>query len=1072
MFKKIFLFILLYSIFLDVMTQTHNANKLVFSIPMQNKFKNLVEEQKLDSAYLFLKTNPSQEIDYYLSWKNLATAYWTKGDFANSTAIAVWVNEKTSLFKNPNELYPQLHHLIGNIYFSQNRLDSAIANYQKTIHYREKYTHIHDTALLDTYQNLSQIYSLKSDSLNTFTYLDKARDIVYLQTNNLLQIASINGRFGDSYARLGDYDLAKIYYKEGIGVLSASNPKHSPELFNLYIGQGKTSHFSGKYLESIYYFEKALTFYNSTSFSELDQAKLFELLGDSYYMLKDYEIALEFYLKSNAILSKNLPAKHYRITANQTDLAATYKGLEDYKNAIVFFRLAEANGKLSAYQCRVFGETLWNASQFKEAEALLTKANTLAESNLSSDKKELADTHFWLGSFYLQTQRNEMLGLYYVNLSIGEYRALFGEKNEPLGRALLALAKYFVETNNTQTALEIIQNSIIALTPGFDSHNVLMNPQGVQLSVQSVTNSLGWKALTLAHHYEKTKDLRYLKTSFETYQLALKMVEGFRMQQKYSSNLILNKEVETLLNHAILVSNKLYSLTKEANYFEATFRFIEQNKSTALLAGLQKSNTLRLANVPSSLIERENQLKQNLLSIQEKISSSTSKLSSTENKLQQIFKQQQEVLQKNLDSIQSVLYEQYPDYYRLFYGNNVISIAQVQSHLDKNKVILDFALSDSLLITYVIRKDDATLTAKKLPAGFNNSIERLLQLIRFVNTDNSKADFQSFTQLSYRIYEFLFADIEEQLQGKELLFVPDGILSYLPFDVLLTEKMNLERPDYRKLPYFIRTHVSSTLNSAAIYFSYSQNKKRNYGQIVAFAPDYSFLEGQAASNNNPFSLTPLNHVNQELESISNAFDAKIYKGNQATKENFLSSAKQASVLHLAMHAVLNDEDPFLSQLVFAPKEQEFNSSLFLVSDLFGMTLSADLAVLSACNSGNGKLNKGEGILSLSTGFQYAGVPSIIMTHWDVNDKFSAELMSNFYANLAQGMTKNKALHQAKLKIIQQENALYSHPYYWAGFTLIGNETAIVAGKSKFGNSLEFIIPLLILAFLFLRKKQI
>ena len=220
-----------------------------------------------------------------------------------------------------------------------------------------------------------------------------------------------------------------------------------------------------------------------------------------------------------------------------------------------------------------------------------------------------------------------------------------------------------------------------------------------------------------------------------------------------------------------------------------------------------------------------------------------------------------------------------------------------------------------------------------------------------------------------------------------------------------------------------------------------------------------------------FDLLPLNHVKYELESISTSFNPRIFSGDKATKAEFLSYASDASVLHLAMHTVFPDAAPLHSQLLFSPDNDEFSSGLFTVGELFGMELSADLAVLSACNSGNGKLNKGEGIMSLSTGFQYAGVPSVVMTHWDVNDKYSADLMAWFYTYLAQGLDKNVALHRAKMDMVNKGSAIYSHPYYWAGFTLIGNESAIVSRKTGFEKILEFALPLLIILVFFGRKKR-
>ena len=1063
MFKKKCLTVLIFvSTLLTVSAQETNIKK-DFLKRDQEQFNKLIQRKSLDSTYNFLNTFNNRNINNLLSWKILAYEYWKKGDMTNSSDIVFWLKGKTKKFPDPNELYPQLYHLIGNIYFYNNEYDSAIINYKKTISYRENHIQVYDTILIDTYQNISQIYSIKGDSVNTFSYLGKAKEIVYLQSKNIVQLASIYGRFGDSYSRLAHYDLAENYYNEAIEMLDEENPEHQEELGLLYSRKGFLNHFLAKYSKAIDLYKKSLVFFNKANGSVLEKARIIQSQASSLYMLKDYENALNLYLQANSIYRELLPDNHSLLINSYSDLATVYKSLEDYDKAIEYFKLARSLKELKPDQLRVFGETLWKANRIDDAEAMLKWANHLAITKSVIDEKEAADTYFLLGSFYLQTGRDKLLGLYYLNLAVGGYHSSLGDKNEPLGRALLAQAKYFIKENDTEKALEIIQKSIIALTPGFNSTDILVNPEKVNIKLSSVTNSIGWKARALAQYYEKTKDIKYLKASFDTYQLSIKLVEGFRLSQKYSSNLILNKEVNNLLNQAIQVSYKLYLLSKESKYFNAGFSLIEQNKSTALLASLQQNDSIHLSNVPNELIKKENSLKQSLLSLEEKMEGLTSNKKTT-----WIYLQQKQVLKKSLDSIQKVLAANYPEYYRLFYGNNIIQISDVQKQLSKNKVIIDYALSDSLLLVYVISKKEAAVFSKKIPQGFDNSILRLLQLLHHVNTDNSYADYKSFISLAYENYQFLLGDFAEQIKGKELLIIPDGILSYLPFDILLSDTAVNERPNYRDLPYFINDNVCSTLNSAAIYFSYTQKKKANHGQIIAFAPTYTFLDRDTTIKDD-YILMPLLYVNKELESISTFFSPKIFKGEEATKKNFKKEAPKASVLHLAMHAVLNDDNPLESKLVFS--NDKHSSGMFTVSELFGMNLSADLAVLSACNSGNGKLNKGEGIMSLSTGFQYAGVPSVVMTHWDVNDKYSADLIAGFYTYLAKGLEKNMALHRAKLDMINKGNAIYSHPYYWAGFTLIGNETAIVSRKSDFGKGLEYIIPILIILALIVRKKK-
>jgi CHAT domain-containing protein len=102
-----------------------------------------------------------------------------------------------------------------------------------------------------------------------------------------------------------------------------------------------------------------------------------------------------------------------------------------------------------------------------------------------------------------------------------------------------------------------------------------------------------------------------------------------------------------------------------------------------------------------------------------------------------------------------------------------------------------------------------------------------------------------------------------------------------------------------------------------------------------------------------------------------------------------------------------------------------------------MRLNAQLAVLSACNTGYGKIAKGEGVMSLARGFAQAGVPAIVMSLWTAQDKSTSEIMGNFYKALADGKTKDESLKIAKLTYLENASKLGAHPYFWAAFVLVG-----------------------------------
>jgi CHAT domain-containing protein len=191
-------------------------------------------------------------------------------------------------------------------------------------------------------------------------------------------------------------------------------------------------------------------------------------------------------------------------------------------------------------------------------------------------------------------------------------------------------------------------------------------------------------------------------------------------------------------------------------------------------------------------------------------------------------------------------------------------------------------------------------------------------------------------------------------------------------------------------------------------------------------------------------LVPLAGTQKEVSRISRLVNTTVYTGLEATEENFRKDAEKYDILHLAMHAFINDSLPAFSSLAFAQTDSSdvLNNGLLNTSDIYNLKLQAALTVLSACNTGMGKLRKGEGIMSLARGFLYAGCPSIIMSLWEVEDNSGTEIISSFYKNLKRGKAKDEALRMAKLEYLENANSRMAHPHYWLGFVSIGDESPI------------------------------
>lgn len=186
------------------------------------------------------------------------------------------------------------------------------------------------------------------------------------------------------------------------------------------------------------------------------------------------------------------------------------------------------------------------------------------------------------------------------------------------------------------------------------------------------------------------------------------------------------------------------------------------------------------------------------------------------------------------------------------------------------------------------------------------------------------------------------------------------------------------------------------------------------------------------------SLIRLPWAEKEVQEIANLVAGKAFLRGAATEKSFKENAPEAGIIHLATHAIVDDQRPLYSKFVFAPNEDSGEDGYLNTYELYNMDLKADLAVLSACNTGYGKLHRGEGIMSLARGFIYAGCPSIVMSLWPVDDRASALLMTDFYKGLSEGRSKDAALRAAKLEYLKTADAERANPFYWAGFVSIGD----------------------------------
>ena len=280
-----------------------------------------------------------------------------------------------------------------------------------------------------------------------------------------------------------------------------------------------------------------------------------------------------------------------------------------------------------------------------------------------------------------------------------------------------------------------------------------------------------------------------------------------------------------------------------------------------------------------------------------------------------------------------------------------------------------------------------------------------------------------------------------------MIIIPEGKLSYFPFDILVTKPVPEFSGLYKDVPFLIRDCSIRYGYSATLLDRLEKTGRIRLDKLIAFAPGYADDTAHVGEGNfrditiDRSSLISLpGSINEVLE-IGKLSGGRAFTGSTASEGLFKKLAGDSHIIHLATHAFLDDDDPLQSKLVFSEGTVEEDGFLN-VYEIYNMDLAARMVVLSACNTGAGMIKNGEGIMSLARAFAYAGVPNIVMTLWTVSDRQSYKLMLGFYRHLISGRSTESALRRAKLDFLEEAEPEYQHPQYWAGFIFVGNPDSL------------------------------
>lgn len=512
--------------------------------------------------------------------------------------------------------------------------------------------------------------------------------------------------------------------------------------------------------------------------------------------------------------------------------------------------------------------------------------------------------------------------------------------------------------------------------------------------------------------------------------------------------------------------NQIFLLLEPQKDIEKAFGLAELNKAVLLLQANNAASAYQFGGLPKALADKESELDKRYAELEAHLHEAydKSRRDSLRNLLNNLGIEQRN-LKKEIETT-------YPQYAALKYQQAEPKIADIQQSLPAGTALIEYVVLDSATFIFYIDKEQAFLqranisrtTLEYKVKTLHNALCNYDYMI-----DTPEEAYIDYTKNAAAVYDLLLKPVLERAKNsqiKSLIIVPDGHLAYLPFEAFLSQPAPDKLSPYQDLAYLIKDFSISYSYSAQLWKNGEQPKPQQHnGQILAMAGDYNTKENRKENrkenskdttaaapavrspkhNSLRKALAPLPAAQEEVASLSKIFKGHFALGTAASELKFKQQAENYAVIHLAVHGLLDEQNPMLSSLAFS-EDGGVENNFLQVYEISKMKLNADLVVLSACETGYGKFQAGNGVASLARSFMYAGVNALVVSLWAVNDASTATIMRFFYENLDKGLDKAEALRQAKLQYLSDAKGISAHPALWSAFIQLGNKNPINIGK--------------------------
>ena len=937
------------------------------------------------------------------------------------------------LNENPDKTFPletaRSWYLLGRIAHEKEQYEIAKTNHQKALYIRQKHL---DPGHIDIGWSLFQTAKvfgpgyLNADS--SIYYYQKAQHIfesIPAEKNTLAKMTVEVGFVFENLKR--QLDAALQHYEEAIALYS-KDPVDTMGLASTYNYCSNIYLDKGSITQSENYIQKGLLLLENQPLSKagLFLQRMYKSLGVIYYFKGDSPTALEQVEKGYAIALQVLGEDKFETKSYYNYLGMLNAETGNFDKSLLFFR-------------KFLNEIEKNPNNHFQASQVIA--------NIAYLFLEMGD--------YTQAIK-------YYKQSLSRFLKTGEQFNPYLARAYNDIGSVYLEQRDYQNVIAYAQKSIAA------NRSEIKDPSTSQVTTfwlnrNSLLVSYSMKANALFQLGQINEDKDYFEKALRAYLRSDSLVnEIYHEHTEEQDQFAFSNTAHGLFKGAIETCYALYQISNDRKYIDQAFYFSERSKANTLLKNLKGTTALRFANLPDSVLLHIDHSQKDISDLQRQLQQARQQQDSLKSRSAQVrLADAKAAYRKQLRKLE----QQYPAYYQLKYDRQLATMEQIQNELKQQQTnLVSYFIADSSVFIFTATPDHYWFDNISLTNSWHDHIRRFRKSISNVRylRDSIHHAYPGFVENGHALYQQFLQPAMDHLQGtslRRIKIIPDGELGYIPFEILLKQIPSDDHANYASLiPFYVIQDFEYSYAYSGTMMLFDQqpihlSTRYNY---AGFAPEYgSQIRARLDSLEKVYAMRydeeDLPAARKAVSAIAEMINGTSFLSEAASEATFKQKAARYNVLHLAMHGVLDDQNPLYSKLVFASGKGSLEDNYLNAYELYNMQLPAQLAVLSACNTGMGTLQKGEGVMSLSRAFAYAGVPSIIMSLWSVPDEETGELMTSFFKGLKEGLPKDEALRNAKLAYLNDDSVLPErlHPLFWAGFVQIGDAGPVTFQSQTF-----------------------